>query len=55
MTLSPIGNYSRLVVPPGVWMAFEGVSQETSMLLDIIPLPHDPSESDRKPLNAFHE
>lgn len=53
ITLSPKGNYARLTVEPGLWMAFEGVGEETSMLMDIIPEPHDPSEADRKDLNEI--
>lgn len=49
--LSPNENYSRLTVEPGLWMAFEGLSEGTSLLLDIIPEPHDPTEADRKELS----
>ena len=35
ITLSATDNYCRLVVPPGLWMAFEGISEGVSMLLDI--------------------
>ena len=53
--LSPTENYSRLVVPSGVWMAFEGVAPGVSMLLDIIPEPHDPNEADKAPIETFKE
>lgn len=45
--LSPTENYQRLTIAPGLWMAFEGMDTQTSMLMDIIPEPHDPSEADR--------
>lgn len=48
--LSPVSNYQRLYVAPGLWMAFKGVSPTTSMLVDIIPEPHDPQEADKKEL-----
>lgn len=51
--LSPEGNYSRLTLPPGVWMAFYGMGAGRSMLMDIIPEPHDPSEADRKELTEI--
>lgn len=53
MVLSPDGNYSRLTVAPGLWMSFEGVSNETSLLMDLIPETHDPDEADRKELSQF--
>ena len=46
IVLSPDTNYQRLTIAPGLWMAFEGLSQGTSILLDIIPEPHDPQEAD---------
>ena len=50
VTLSPEDNYQRLTVAPGLWMAFYGAGEKTSMLMDIIPEPHDDSEGDRVPL-----
>jgi len=43
-------NYQRLTVPPGIWMAFEGLSDETNMLLNISSIPHDPTEAESLPL-----
>jgi len=51
--LSPEDNYQRLTVAPGLWMAFYGASSCTSMLMDIIPQPHDPSETDRKSIEEI--
>ena len=53
ITLSTTDNYQRLTIAPGLWMAFEGVDSETSMLMDIIPEPHDDKEGDRLPLEAI--
>jgi len=43
-------NYKRLTVPPGVWMAFKGISHGLNMLLNIASIPHDPGETDSLPL-----
>lgn len=46
-------NYKRLTIAPGLWMAFYGMDEGGSMLLDIIPEPHDPSEADRKDISEI--
>ena len=38
-------NYQRLTVPPGVWMAFRGINDQTNMLLNLASIEHDPSEA----------
>jgi dTDP-4-dehydrorhamnose 3,5-epimerase len=53
ITLSPESNYQRLTLAPGLWMAFYGVGEGTSMLIDIIPEPHDPTEASRKDLSEI--
>ncbi len=53
-TLSPANNYQRLSVAPGLWMAFEGVADNTSLVLDIIPETHDPTEADKKELHEIN-
>ena len=53
VVLSPESNYQRLTVAPGLWMAFYGAGEGVSMLMDIIPEPHDPSEGDRKDLSEI--
>lgn len=53
ITLSPKLNYQRLTVEPGLWMAFKGSDKSTSMLLNIIPEPHDPLEADKKNLDEI--
>lgn len=50
ITLSPKDYYKRLTVPVGVWMAFQGLDDGMNMLMDLIPEPHDASESDTKEL-----
>jgi dTDP-4-dehydrorhamnose 3,5-epimerase len=39
-------NYQRLTVPPGVWMAFQGLSDGQNLLLNIASIPHDPLEAE---------
>ena len=51
--VSPKTNYVRLTIEPGLWTAFAGMDKETSMLLDIIPEPHDPAEADSKDLDEI--
>ena len=46
-------NYFRLTVPPKVWMGFQCVSNETSMLLNIANIPHDPNEADKKEIEEI--
>lgn len=53
VTLSPEDNYQRLTLAPGLWMAFQGMDNKTSMLMDIIPEPHDPTEASRKDLKEI--
>ncbi len=48
--LSPENNYQRLTIFPGLWMAFQGVGEGTSMLMNIIPGLHNPAEADGKGL-----
>lgn len=54
VVLSPSSNYQRLTIAPGLWMAFAGAdSNQTSMLIDLIPEVHNPEESDRKELSEI--
>ena len=41
-------NYYRLTVPPKIWLGFQGLSSETSILLNIANIEHDKNEVDRK-------
>lgn len=45
--------YNRLTVPPGYFVAFQGVAPQTSMLLNVASIPHDPDEAESRPLDAF--
>lgn len=46
-------NYSRLTVPPGFWVAFQGVSRHPSLLLNVASIPHDPDEAISKAVDYF--
>jgi dTDP-4-dehydrorhamnose 3,5-epimerase len=46
-------NYLRLTVPPYVWVAFQGASNDVNMLLNIASIEHDPTESNNCSIDAF--
>ena len=46
------GNYQRLTVEPGLWVAFRGLSNE-NILLNLASIEHDPNESENVDLDAF--
>lgn len=46
-------NYCRMTVPPMVWMGFQGIDENTSMLLNIADIEHVPEEADRKEINEI--
>ncbi len=51
--ISPENNYQRLTISPGLWMAFQGTGKGISMLMNVIPSLHDPSEADNKDLQKI--
>lgn len=53
VVLSPEDNYQRLTIAPGLWMAFCGMDSATSILMDIIPEPHNDTEGDRMALDTI--
>jgi dTDP-4-dehydrorhamnose 3,5-epimerase len=40
-------EYSLVLIPPGVWHAFQGVSEPLAILANCATEPHDPAEFDR--------
>jgi dTDP-4-dehydrorhamnose 3,5-epimerase len=46
-------NYLRLTIPPMIWVGFQGLSQETSLLLNVANITHNPDEIDREEINKF--
>ena len=47
-----LDNYQRLTVPPGLWVAFQGL-HTSNMLLNLASIEHLPSESNNKALDRF--
>ena len=43
--------YSRLTIPPLCWVAFRSEFSDTSLLLNIASIPHDPQEAINKPFD----
>ena len=50
--LSP-SNYVRLTVPPGLWLAFKGNDANTSLILNIASMAHNPDEIEKLDLNKI--
>ena len=44
-------KYSRITVPPMIWVGFKGLSLKTSYILNITDILHDPLEVERQPLS----
>ena len=43
--------YLRLRIPPGLWYGFACLSDTPALLANCADLPHDPADSDVRPLN----
>lgn len=39
-------NYSRITIPPGLWVGFQGLGHNENMLLNVATHEHDPLEFD---------
>ena len=48
-----LNNYSRLTIPPEVWVSFQGVGEKQNLLLNIASIEHDPLESVNCPIHSF--
>ena len=46
-------NYVRLTVPPGIWVGFQGLARDSSLILNFADIPHDPKEADQCPLDEI--
>jgi dTDP-4-dehydrorhamnose 3,5-epimerase len=46
-------RYGRLTVPPGLWMAFQGIGRGSNLLMNIASCEHDPEEGESCPLERF--
>lgn len=43
-------NYARVTIPPNLWVAFEGRSAGSNIVVNVASIKHDKSESDVLPL-----
>ncbi len=46
-------NYMRLTISPNRWVAFEGLADPSSLILNVGDLEHDPYEALNEPLEKF--
>lgn len=47
-------NYQRLTIPPNIHVAFQGLSKEMNLLMNVADIEHDPKESINLPLDSFY-
>ena len=47
-------NYCRLTIPPMIWVGFQGLSNNCSMLLNIANIEHNPLESDQLEIDKIN-
>ena len=46
-------NYGRLTVPAKLWVGFQGLDENDSLLLNIASIPHDPDEVEHRALDEI--
>tara|TARA_B110000008_G_scaffold266082_1_gene291879 strand:- start:645 stop:1076 length:432 start_codon:yes stop_codon:yes gene_type:complete len=46
-------NYCRLTIPPMIWLGFQGLAKDASMLLNIANIMHNANEVDRKNIDEI--
>ena len=46
-------NFKRLTVPPMVWVAFQGLNTNQSLIMNVINYKHDPYETENKNIDFF--
>jgi len=51
--LSIADGYARLTVPPMIWVGFQGLSRQASLVLNIANMEHSSEEIDRKELEEI--
>ena len=47
-------NYCRLTIPPMIWVGFEGLAIDNSVVLNVASINHDPKEFDKKNLEEIN-
>ena len=48
-----LSNYSRIIVPPGIWFGFKGLSKNNNLVSNLANIKHDPQESINVEKNFF--
>lgn len=43
--------YLRVRIPPGLWYGFKCIGETPALLANCVNLPHDPSESESRPID----
>jgi len=51
--LSIADGYARLTIPPMIWVGFQGLARQTSLVLNIANIEHSPDEIERKDLDEI--
>ena len=51
LVTGPDVNYVLASIPPGVWNAFKGIGDTTSIVANCATIVHDPAESEIRPLS----
>jgi len=46
-------NFCRLTIPPMIWVGFQGLDIETSIILNIANIEHSPEEVDKRNLDEI--
>ncbi len=46
-------NYQRLTIPPCIWLAFKGKSNDTNLILNVADMEHDPDEIEKRDLDQI--
>ena len=39
-----LSNYSRIIVPPGIWFGFKGLSKNNNLVSNLANIKHDPRD-----------
>ena len=54
VTLSIDDGYFRLTIPPMIWVGFQGLSKQTSLVLNIANIEHSPGEVEQRELDEIN-
>ena len=53
VVLSVDNDFARLTVPRMIWVGFQGLGRQTSLILNIANIEHSPEEIERKELDEI--